>query len=118
MKVKIHNIKDRKDVRGWLCGQFFSEESGLQTSEMEVRYFSFDAGAKDPEHYHPHGMELVLILSGKVRWRINGNEHELGSGDYYLAYANTPEAVIEVLEGPVTGVAVRTPSVPDNKIYM
>ena len=117
MAVEINNVADHKDKRGWLCGQFFPPESHLHTSTMEVRYFELLPGDTDAEHYHPQGVELVLILLGKVRWRIDGVEHELHSGDYYLSAAQTPEEIVEIIE-PCKGVAVRAPSVSDNKVYI
>lgn len=38
------------------------------------------AGAQAPAHSHPHE-QISLIMSGRVRFRVSGEERELGPGD-------------------------------------
>ena len=115
MSYKIGRIKDQDQTRGWLCGQFFSEESGLRTDQLEVKYGEILPGEVEPEHHHPVGEEMLIIVKGKMKIVLNGTEHTLQAGDFVFQRSGTYETLAEVLE-PTTYIAIRTPSVPNNKI--
>jgi quercetin dioxygenase-like cupin family protein len=74
-------------------------------------------GDTEKKHFHPRGEELFVVVKGKMKVVIEGEEFLLEKGDFVFEKAKTNEAIIKVLE-PTTIIAVRTPSVPDNKIYV
>jgi len=115
MKYKIDNVKNYSKMKGWICGQFFPEGSVLKNSDLEVKYGKLLPGDTYPVHYHPHGTEVSLIIKGKLRYVVEGKEVILQDGDFVFMYANVKEAILEVFE-PTTIVAIRTPSVPNNKV--
>lgn len=104
-------------MRGWICGQFFPENSLLKTNNFEVKYGQLYPGDVEPEHYHPQGEELFIIIKGKVKIVIDGEEYIFKKGDFVFEKAKTHEAIAEVLE-PTIFIAVRTPSIPDNKVFV
>src|SRR6201989_3004684 len=54
------------------------------------------AGSRMPEHQHPQE-QIVHILSGRMRLILQGQAHELVTGDSYYLAANIPHGV-ETLE--------------------
>jgi len=94
-------------ARGWFIGDF--PEAAIRSKDFEVCLQSNEAGAKDIPHYHKIATELQLLIKGRMV--INGEEyaegdiHILEPGEHYYA---------EYLED-TTVVAVKFPSVPDDK---
>jgi quercetin dioxygenase-like cupin family protein len=54
------------------------------------------AGSTMPEHQHPQE-QLVHILKGRMKLIVNGNPHELVTGDSFYLASNVPHGV-ETLE--------------------
>lgn len=117
MKYIVSNVKKYQKTRGWLCGHFMPEGSILKTNKLEVKYGELKPGGIEKEHFHPKGEELFIVIKGKMKVVIEEEEFLLEKGDFIFEKAKTNEAIIEVLE-PTTIIAVRTPSVPENKIYV
>jgi len=118
VKTVIGHIADQAQMRGWLCGQFFPKDSPFCVKDIEVYVKDFPQGTDfDQPHYHPHGYELVIILSGRMRVRLNNEVFEVKSGDYFIIPGRTNEHFEEAYE-PVRAIGIRTPSLPDNKIML
>ena len=115
MNYEVGKIRDQKAMRGWLCGQFFPECSLLKTNQLEVKYTRMMPGEADPEHYHPAGEEMLIVVEGKMRVILDEEEHVLRGDDFVFQKSGTRETLAEVIE-PTTFVVIRTPSVPDNKV--
>lgn len=115
MKYKVDNVKNYKKTRGWICGQFFPRKSILKTSGLEVKYFTLNPGDISSKHYHPQGEELLVIINGKMRIKLDGKEFLLKKGDFVYQKSKVREEIIEVFK-PTTFIAIRVPSVPNNKI--
>lgn len=114
MRYVVDNVKNYSQSNGWLCGQFFPTDSVLRNSDLEVKYWTLQVGEKHPEHIHPIGTELTIIIAGHMKWMLDGVVHELKDGDFVFELSNVKEEILEVLK-PTTFITVRTPSVPDNK---
>ncbi len=55
--------------------------------------FTFDAGARIPDHAHPHE-QAGYIVSGRVAMTVGGETFELGPGDSYCAPSNVPHSAV------------------------
>jgi len=116
MPYKISKISDYDDRKGWVCGQFFDEGSIEHSEDVEVKHFTLKPGDSCGEHFHPRSSkEIVIVLEGEMEWLISGKKHLLKSGDILYLEGKVPEAVLDVRK-PTRAIAVRTPSVPDNKV--
>ncbi len=115
MRYIVDNVKNHNDKRGWICGQFFPKETILHTDQLEIKYSSLQPGEVVEKHYHPIGDEVFIIIKGKIRAVYDDKEYILQDGDFVYQKPNTRETILEVIE-PTTYVAVRTPSVSNNKI--
>jgi len=94
-------------TKGWFVGNF--DPAVLKTEAAEVGVKSYEAGTKEPKHYHKVAPEVTLIVSGEARM----NDVPYGAGDIILiepGEATDFEAVTDV-----TTVVVKLPSVAGDK---
>lgn len=97
-------------ARGWFIGDF--PKAVVRTKDFEVCWQANSAGTVDTPHMHKIITEVQLVTSGRMI--INGEE--FGPGDIYVS---TPgeEYRAEYIEDTQV-VAVKFPSVPDDKYYI
>ncbi len=117
MNYQISNVDKHQDTRGWICGHFFPPGNLLKTNNLEVKYSKMMPGETSPEHFHPFGEEIMLIIEGKIRLILDGKEHLLQTGDFVFQQANVKETLSEIIE-PTIIVSIRTPSLPNNKVIV
>lgn len=101
--------------RGWIVGTFI-ENSPRQNNEVEIMYWEFKAGEATN---HPMKVssiiECTLILKGKTKCLIDGEERILKAGDYIVIKPGVPNNnVFEILED-VAGITIKAPSDPSAK---
>ncbi len=97
-------------ARGWFVGDF--AEAVVRTKDFEVCWQSNQAGAVDKPHMHKVITELQLITEGRMI--INGEE--FGPGDIYVSEPGE-EYHAHYLEDTKV-VAIKFPSIPDDKYYI
>ena len=66
--------------------------SGERLTLVEIRIAE---GSEVPEHEHPHE-QAGRVASGRVRFRLGGEEHEFGPGDAYLIPGAFPHRAVAV----------------------
>ncbi|MBI3289797.1 cupin domain-containing protein [Candidatus Microgenomates bacterium] len=111
-------IKQQKDLKGWLVGQFIADGSPFRDKNVEIYYKTFPVGDKsDKLHKHPHGREYLIVISGKAKMRVGDYIVELKQGDYVAVPNNTPDCLVKV-EERLSIIGVRYPSVPNNKVFL
>ena len=116
MKYKIDNIENYTETKGWLCGHFFPRESLSHTSDLEVKFDTLKPGHTKEEHWHPRGMEILVVVSGKMEFQIDNKKHILEKGDFLLTKENVKETLLKVHE-PTNIVIIKTPSVKNNVLF-
>ncbi len=117
MSYEVKNINDfPKEMRGWICGQFFPKGTIQKRDDLEVKLYTLEPSYQEKEHYHPIGKDIVIVISGKAKWLLDGEEYLVKTGDVIYFNEGVREQIVEVIE-PTTFVAIRTPSVPDNKVF-
>ena len=97
-------------ARGWFIGDF--PEAVVRTKDFECCWQGNQAGAKDRPHVHKIVTEVQLITRGRMI--INGVE--FGPGDIYVSEPGE-HYYAEYLEDTDV-VALKFPSVPDDKYYI
>ena len=65
----------------------------LRTDTMRVVLFGFDAGQELTEHTAPYHA-LVQILSGRCRFTLDGQAHDLQAGNALYMAPGAPHAVL------------------------
>lgn len=66
------------------------------TERMQQIIVELDQGARLPEHRHPHD-QITYLISGKLRFFINGEARDVAPGETVTLPGNTPHGV-ETLE--------------------
>jgi quercetin dioxygenase-like cupin family protein len=69
-----------------------SKDSGGELSLVEI---AMDGGKRTPLHTHPIA-ESMWVLEGDIRYHVDGENIELGTGDYVLVPAGVPHAFLVV----------------------
>ncbi len=101
---------------GWFVGHFVKNDRTRYTRRFEVKSWHFPKGKT------PHGpkrsmgvWEFTLVLKGRGRGVINGEDVELKEGQYFVVRPNTcnnfPAYVLE----PIRGITLKAPSIEGSK---
>lgn len=98
---------------GWFVGSFFNENHPCKTDQIEILYKEHQPGDKAGAHYHKLKVELLIILEGKARFNVNGNEVMLSKGDFLFVDVNNIISG-EFLE-PTKIFAIHSPSIVNDK---
>ena len=97
-------------ARGWFIGDF--AEAVVQTKDFEVCWQSNQAGHVARPHTHKIITEVQLITAGRMV--INGEE--FGPGDIYVSEPGEHYHAQYLEDTQV--VAIKFPSMPDDKYYI
>ena len=106
--MKKHKLSD-SGARGWFIGDF--PEAVVRTRDFEVNY-QLNPKGHTPSHLHKIITEVTLIISGRML--VNGQLFE--PGDIFILEPGDIGQV-EYLEDTGT-VAIKFPSIPDDKYYV
>lgn len=103
-------------MRGWICGHFYPKDSVFHRHDIEICVKVLPVGITEEPHHHLCSFEFLLVLSGKVEYKIDGTRQILEPGMFYILHPGSEEHIVEVVE-ETTVIAVRLPSIPGNKIF-
>lgn len=82
--------------------------SGLVAGQqLMLSFLEMQQGSCVPEHSHPHE-QAGLMLEGRLRFRIGGEERVLVPGDAFLVPADMAHSG-EVIEGPARVLDIFSP---------
>jgi quercetin dioxygenase-like cupin family protein len=74
---------------------------------MMVSVVELEANSVVEEHAHPHE-QVGMLLSGRVRFTVGGEERELGPGDVWCIPGGVRHRVV-TLDGPARAIDIFTP---------
>ena len=108
--------KGFENRKGWFLGSFFEADNPLKTDQIEIVYKKHSKGEIIEDHYHKEKVEVLIALSGKAKYTINGKGFILKSGDFVFTDVNN---VIrgEFLESSEV-FAIHSPSLPEDKFKL
>ena len=104
-------------MRGWLCGHFYPKDSVFHRKDIEICLKKLPKGMKEDKHFHLCSFEFLIVLEGEVEYCIDGVNHILTEGSFYMLEPGETENIVEVKK-ETTILAVRLPSIPKNKIFV
>lgn len=117
MSITIGKIKtQQKNLRGWLVGQFIQGEFHDDNVEIFCKEF-LPGDTSDKLHYHPIGTEYLIVIKGKIKFKLGQETIILKSGDYIKISNQIQDQILEVLT-KTTLLGLRYPSVPNNKVFV
>lgn len=99
--------------RGWFVGAFFNENHPCKTDQLEVMYKQHKAGETYGAHYHKLKVELIIVLEGKAKYTVNGNDVILNKGEFLFVDVNNV-ITTEFLE-PTKIFVIHSPSIVSDK---
>jgi mannose-6-phosphate isomerase-like protein (cupin superfamily) len=103
-------------MRGWICGHFYPRESIFHRKDIEICVKKISIDFTEEEHFHLCSFEFLIVLEGLVEYSIENNTQLLSPGMFYMLEPGSTEYIIKVHE-EATILAVRLPSIPNNKIF-
>jgi len=108
-KGKISDFQ--KSHKGYFAGSFFSPGSLQHDSNFEIAYKAVEPGFTWPKHRHGKMKTYVLVLSGKMYFKIDGEDVSISAGEFVVFPAKVSEEITKV-EPNTVHLAIHTPSVP------
>ncbi len=104
-------------MRGWLCGHFYPRDSVFHRKDIEICVKTLPVEMTEEIHFHLCSFEFLIVLSGKVEYNIEGKTHMMEPGMFYMLEPGETEHIVKVHE-ETTVLAIRLPSIPNNKIFI
>ena len=116
----VSNVSDEivnGPMRGWLCGHFYPKESDFHRHDIEICVKTLPVGESEKLHYHLCSFEFLIVLDGEIEYELEGDHITLTPGMFYMLQPGVTECTVEVRK-KTTCLAVRLPSIPNNKFYV
>lgn len=121
--IKLKNNKyfkgkytEKGDYKGWFVGSFFNDGDHRKTEKIEILYKEHNEGEQEKSHYHKEKIELLIILEGKAKYSINGEDIILEDGEFLFVDINN------IIKGEFLKkskiFAIHSPSIPSDKILI
>jgi len=76
---------------------------------MRIVQFTFDAGEMLTEHSSPRAV-VVQLVSGRMRFTVDGTDHDMGDGDIVYLAPGASHALVAVSACRMTLVMVDLPT--------
>ena len=103
-------------MRGWLCGHFYPKGSPFHRNDIEICIKELSPGISETAHHHLCSFEFLYVIYGSITYSIARNIVTLKSGMYYFLDPCTEEFIVNI-EEKTQILCVRSPSIPNNKIF-
>ena len=116
----VSNVSDEiinGPMKGWICGHFYPQGSDFHRHDIEICVKTLAIGKSEKLHYHLCSFEFLIVLSGEVEYEFEGDHITLTPGMFYMLHPGYTEHIVDVRK-ETTILAVRLPSIPNNKIYV
>lgn len=112
-KYFFGKFKDFKETQGWFVGSFFDEGHPCKTDKVEALYREHIEGDVCEAHYHSKKIELLIILEGKAKYNVNGNDVILNGGDFLFVDTNNIISGEYLKDSKI--FSIHSPSIPTDK---
>jgi len=112
-KYFFGKYKSSNKHKGWFIGSFLDKDHPCKTDKVEVLYRELKKGDTDEPHFHKSKIEVVIVIKGKIKFKVNGKAIVLRTGDYLFLDKNNIVSS-EFLESTKIFV-IHSPSIPNDK---
>jgi mannose-6-phosphate isomerase-like protein (cupin superfamily) len=112
-KFVVGKYTDQGNYKGWFAGDFFPESDPRKIHTFEILYREHHSGEIVAPHIHQQKCELMIILEGKAKFKVNNQESILEKGMYIFVQPNNI-VTTEFLETSKI-IAIHSPSIPTDK---
>jgi len=115
MGYHIGNYKhDAPKHRGWFVGTFI-EGGAAKTDVAEIKYAEFPIGFNEHPMKVSGIFECSIIIEGRSKAIIDGQNVELKAGDFIAIDPGTPNNLMAEIIEPVKVFCIKAPSDPSAK---
>jgi|SRR3989344_4257653 len=113
-KYSTGNFKKGFDAtRGWFVGDFFPDSHANKTRDVEIMYKKHTKGDIVVPHYHKEKVEVLIVLSGKMEFTVNGEKNILNKDDFIFTDKNNVNSLLVLEDSEI--LAIHSPSLPKDK---
>jgi quercetin dioxygenase-like cupin family protein len=111
-KYIFGKIGDEKiNKKGFISGALFPEDSLLHDKSIEINYSNLPDDFKAASHYHSKSKTWVIVVKGKMYFRIDEKPIEVNKGEFIVFSAGTHEEVVKV-DPETETIVIHSPSFP------
>ncbi|MBF6128496.1 cupin domain-containing protein [Nocardia brasiliensis] len=114
----VGTVDDFRKRKGWFFGSFVDEPL-LNSDLVEVAWqqLSDVRPSRDQAHFHEKTVEINILIRGRMRLMIDGVEHDLRQGQFYVIWPHSVVSDIST-ESDTELIVVRAPSIPADKVLV
>lgn len=110
MKFLKGKTADYADTKGYITGAFFPEDTLNYSQDIEINYSKLSDDFSASNHLHSKSKTWVIVTKGKMYFRIDGTDIEVGQGEFVIFEANVSEEVVRVEPG-TESITIHSPSI-------
>ena len=107
------SFKNYKKSKGWFVGSFFDKDNPLKSDKIEIKYHRHKTGDVITSHYHKEKVEILIILEGQARYKVNEKEVLLNGGDFLFVDINNVISGEFLQDSSI--FVIHSPSLPEDK---
>lgn len=96
--------------RGIFSGNSFSKDSLNYDESLDINYSKLSDGFTAPKHLHSQTKTWVIVIKGKMYFRIDNQDVEIGAGEFLIFPKGIVEEVLKVDPGTEV-ITIHSPSV-------
>lgn len=100
----------QKETKGYISGAFLPKDSLNHDDRVEINVSKLPEGFTAPKHLHQHMKTWVLVVKGKMYFKINDQPVVIAVGEFIIFEHGTPEEVEKVDPGTEC-ITIHAPSI-------
>ena len=93
----------------------FMDELPRKNNSVEIKYWEYKVGETDHPMKESSIIECTIILKGKIKAVINGDELVLKAGEYVVVEPGIPNNTATYVLEDTIGLTIKAPSDPSAK---
>jgi len=109
--IKGNVTEQQKSNHGSLTGCFFEKDSLKYDQAVEINFSALPTGFSAPKHLHSKSKTWVIVVKGKMTFKLDNQIVEVNGGEFIIFPAGTPEEVVSV-DPETENITLHSPCIP------
>lgn len=105
------------EERGRLRSHFLMDEGDLGSRNLSVTWVDIPPGAEQHAHSHEDSEQVYVIVRGRGRMQVAGDDEEVGEGDLVFIPPATDHGIINNGSETLVYVTAASPPVSMEELY-
>ena len=105
------------EERGRLRSHFLMDAGDLGSRKMSVTWVDVAPGAEQHAHSHEDSEQIYVIVRGRGRMQVAGDEEEVGEGDLVFIPPATDHGIVNDGDETLVYVTAASPPVSMEELY-